>query len=144
MPFPCVPIFLKGPYPVRLRTAFVAVGTLVLTTLPVTANANVVHPQGTCGYNTSILEDDSTAISVAFVPQCSGEAAASPSIWEYVPISKGDQSILYTVTPVVNNIVVLTYDCPGTAPDTYQVIYNYSGMISIQNISDDCGTFTEP
>jgi hypothetical protein len=128
---------------VRLRAALTGAAALALASLPVAAKAAVAGPL-TCGYNFDLLQDNSTAIQVAFVPQCSGEAAASPSIWEYVPISHGDQYIYYTLTSAPDNVVVLTYDCPGTAPDVYQVIYSYGGTFAEQDISDDCGTFTEP
>ena len=65
---------------------------------PLRTNASVVHPLTTCGYNAYNLQDNSTAIEVEVAPQCAGEAADSPSIWEYVPISDGNQDICYSVT----------------------------------------------
>jgi hypothetical protein len=135
---------------VKLRTALVGVGALALASLPVAANASVLHPLTVhplvCsgGYTFDLLQDNSTAIKVEFIPQCSGEAAASPSIWEWVPISSGAQYIPYTVTSDPNNVVVLTYTCPGTAPDTYQVIANHGSTPQTEFVSDDCGTTTEP
>jgi hypothetical protein len=145
MPLPGVPIPTKGTSTVRPRTAFFAgASALALATLPVTANASVVHPLTTCGYNVDTLQDNSTAIVVEVVPQCAGEAPDSPTIWEYVPISDGNQDIYYSVSTLKNNGVILTYDCPGTAPDTYHLIYSYNGTFADEFISDDCGTFTEP
>ena len=129
----------------RLRTAFVGVSALALTALPLSAaSAGTVRPAGACGYNTSVLEDDSTAITVAISPQCAGEAAASPTMWEYVPISKGDTYVHYSLIDVPTNIVIITMNCTGTAPNVYQVIFFSGGAISELNISDDCGAFTEP
>jgi hypothetical protein len=137
--------FDEGPFSVRLRTAFFAgASALALASLPVAANASVVHPLTTCGYNVDNLQDNSSAIVVEVVPQCAGEAPDSPTIWEYVPISDGNQYIYYSVTTLKNNAVVLTYDCPGTAPDVYHVIYSYGGTFADEFISDDCGTSTEP
>jgi hypothetical protein len=153
MPLPCVPIPMKGRFSVRLRTAFFVGGiALAIASLPVAANASVVQvhpltvqPLAACvDYNLDLLQDNSTAIKVEFVPQCSGEAAATPSIWEWVPISSSGQYIPYTVTSLTNNDVVLTYDCPGTAPDTYQVIANHEISPEYEFVSDDCGTTTEP
>jgi hypothetical protein len=37
------------------------------------------------------------------------------------------------------------YVCPGTAPNTFQVIANEIGTVPNEEfVSDDCGTFTEP
>jgi hypothetical protein len=149
MPLPCVPSD-EGQISVRLRTAlFAGASALALASLPAAANASVVHPLTVhplvcTGYTFDVLQDNSTAIRVEFTPQCSGEAAASPSIWEWVPISSGAQGVYYTVTSDPNNVVVLTYDCPGTAPNTYQVIANYGGNPQWEFLSDDCGTTTEP
>ena len=129
----------------RLRTAFVGVSALTLTSLPLAAaSAGTVRPAGTCGYNTSVLEDDSTAITVAITPQCAGEAAATPTMWEYVPISKGDTYVYYTLTDVPTSIVIISMNCTGTAPNVYQVIYSSGGPFAELNVSDNCGTFTEP
>lgn len=108
------------------------------------AASAVVRPATTCGYTFAALENDSTAISVQVVPQCAGEAAASPIMWEYVPISHGDTFVHYVVTTSPGNVVTLTYTCPGSAPNIYQVIYTSAGSVITQNISDDCGTFTQP
>jgi hypothetical protein len=143
---------MKGGFSVRLRTAFFAgASALALASLPVAANASVaqvhpltVQPLACVDYNLDLLQNNSTAIKVEFVPQCSGEAAASPSIWEWVPISSSAQWIPYTVTSLPNNVVVLTYTCPGTAPDTYQVIANHEIYPEYEFVSDDCGTTTEP
>jgi len=80
------------------------------------------------------------------VPQCAGEVAAPyPTIWEWVPISSSAQGISFTKTPEPNNVVLLTYACPGTAPNTFQVIANEIGTTPNEEfVSDDCGTFTEP
>ena len=149
MPLPCVPIPMKGTFREtqnslgrcqRVGPRLTAGGGQRLRCAPVT-----VHPLVcTGGYNFDLLQDNSTAIEVEFIPQCSGEAAASPSIWEWVPISSSAQYIPYTVTSDPNNVVVLTYDCPGTAPDTYQVISNHGSTPQEEFVSDDCGTTTEP
>jgi hypothetical protein len=128
---------------VRLRTALAGAGALALASLPLAAGAAQAQPL-TCGYSFDTVQDNSTAIKIEFVPTCSGEAIATPSIWEWVPISNGAQYIPFTVTSLPNNVAELTYDCPGTAPDTYQVIANYGGTINDEFVSDDCGTSTEP
>jgi hypothetical protein len=132
---------------VRLRTAFLAgASALALASLPMAANASVaqVRPFGCGGYSAVVLEDNSTEIEVEIVPQCVAQSPDVPSIWEYVPISDGNQEIPYTVSYLKNNSVILTYDCPGTAPDTYHVIYSYGDTFADTFVSDDCGTFTEP
>lgn len=139
------PHSLKGTHPVKLRTAFVGVSTLALTALPLSvASAGAIRPAGSCGYYTSVLEDDSTAITVAISPACAGEAAATPTMWEYVPISKGDTYVYYSLIDIPTNIVIITMNCTGTAPNVYQVIYSSGGPFAELNISDNCGPFTEP
>jgi hypothetical protein len=147
MPLSCVPIPTKGTFSVRLRTAFFAAASaLALAAAPVAANAAVARPLTTCSYNMVTVQDNSTAIKVDIVPQCAGEAPAPyPTIWEWVPISSGAQGIQYTKTSEPNNVVLLTYVCPGSAPNTFQVIANEIGTTPNEEfISDDCGTFTEP
>ena len=147
MPLPGVPTPMKGTFSVRLRKAFFAgASALALASLPVAANASVVqvHPLACGGYSVDTLQDNSTEIQVEVVPQCPSQAPDSPTIWEYVPISDGNQDIYYSVTTLKNNSVILTYDCPGTAPDIYHVIYSYGGTFADEFISDDCGTTTEP
>jgi hypothetical protein len=137
----------EGHISVRLRTAFFAgASALAFASLPVAANASVaqVHPLACGGYSVDVLQDNSTAIEVEVVPQCVSQSPDDASIWEYVPISDGNQEIPYTLSYLKNNGVILTYDCPGTAPDTYHVIYSYGDTFADTFVSDDCGTSTEP
>jgi hypothetical protein len=106
----------------------------------------MAQPLATCSYNMVTVQDNSAAIKVDIVPQCAGEAPAPyATMWEWVPISSGAQGISYTRTAQPGNVVRLTYTCPGSAPNTYQVIANEVGTTPNEEfISDDCGTFTEP
>ncbi len=120
---------------------------MALAALPMAANAAVAQPLSTCaGYSMDTVQLNSTAIKIDIVPQCAGEAAApDPYIWEYVPISSSGNWIPVTVTSEPNNVVLLTYDCQGTAPDEYQVIAGQIGVYPIDEmVWDDCGVTTEP
>lgn len=67
-----------------------------------------------------------------------------PKVCSKHPISSSATYIPYTVRLAPNNVAVLIYDCPGTAPDTYQITYFQDSVAVVQWVSDDCGTITEP
>ena len=151
MPLPCVPGPMKGRFSVRLRTAlFAGASALALASLPVAANASVVHPLTvqplvcTGGYTFDLLQDNSTAIKVEFIPQCSGEAAGVSQ-----HLGMGPDFQRRPVHPLHGDVGPEQRRRPDIRLPRNRARHlpghrHHGGTSKRRFVSDDCGTTTEP